>query len=221
MERLKFNLKNMTEKLSGFVEDTPQHRAEDARQEEINRLYDERQELIAQGVAEDDKRILSLNRCLEEWTTPGATTNARAVENLINSSKSRDVLSSADNFDELVEQSLKEVVSPEAEQKKPEADEQVGEATRYIKEKQKKIVDLRRELVMNVVPKIEGEVKKIINDQIHQWDMDYNEFQQEVDAYKHREDLAKVRAEFGMFFNNWYSRLSLIYQEASKNLDKQ
>lgn len=218
----------MTEKLSGFVIDTPEHISEGARQEKINSFLDQMEDLLATrhktmaDLKEDealrnDPEILALSRRLEEWTTPGATTETRAVENLINSSKSRDVLSSADNFDQLVDQALKEVVSPET----PDAGEQISEATRYIKERQKKIVDLRRELVMNIVPKIAGEVKKIINDQIHQWDMDYNEFQQEVDAYKHREDLAKVRAEFGMFFNNWYSRLSLIYQEASKNLDKQ
>ncbi len=207
----------MTEKLSGFFEDTPQHRVEDARQDEINKLYDERQELIAQGVAEDDKRILALNRRLEEWTTPGATTGARAVENLINSSKDMEIPSSTDNTD----QTLRKVDSPEAEQKKPDANEQVSEAAKYIKEKQKKIVDLRRELVINIVPKIEGEIKKVTIDKIHQWEMDYNDFQQEIDTYKYKDDLAKVRKKFGMFFDNWYFELSLIFQEAIKNLDKQ
>ncbi|MFA6252813.1 MAG: hypothetical protein WCV69_00895 [Patescibacteria group bacterium] len=217
----------MTEKLSGFVEDTPRHRVEDARQEEINKLYDERQKLIAQGVADDDKRILILSQRLTELTAPGAAQKFRELESILASpfndggeTESIAAPSSADDTDKLVEHALREVDSPETEQKTPDAGEQISEAAKYIREKSKKIVDLRRELVLNIVPKIAGEVKKIIISQIHQWDMDYNEFQQEVNTYEHKEDLVKVRAEFEMFFNTWYDRLSLIYQEASKNLDK-
>lgn len=57
----------MLEKLSGFVDDNSQNRMQDARQNEINRLLDQRK-LLLDKKGKDDPEILAINKRLLELT---------------------------------------------------------------------------------------------------------------------------------------------------------
>lgn len=204
----------MTEKLSGFVIDTPQHRAEDARQDEINKLNDERQELIAQGVAEDDKRILSLNRRLTELTAPGAAAKFQEVENLINSPREVTGVtdpSSTDNTDKLVDQALREVDSPETEQKKPSP-----EVLEFIKEKQEEIGTIYKNIKRLIIALPDSPNRKELAIEISRVNLTYEALRAEFNSDSDRRDLNIVKQKYEQRLDDVKNRLSAVESELIK-----
>jgi hypothetical protein len=122
----------MSEKLSGFAEENLQNSIEDSRQNEINDLLTQRQELLASGEAKDGDRVKALNQRLLELTTPEGIEKFQEVENMLE--KNSMVLD------------RKEVV---VDQK-----DNLSDGMKFVKAEQKKIIDLRRSLITEVIPQI-------------------------------------------------------------------
>ncbi len=203
----------MTEKLSGFVEDTPRHRAEDARQDEINKLYDERQGLIAQGVAEDDKRILALSRRLTELTAPGAAAKFQEVENLINSPREATSVtdpSSTDDTDKLVDRALREVDDPEAEQKKPSP-----EVLKFLDDKQQEIGAIYKNIKKLIVALPSSPNKTELAIEISRVNLTHEKLRKEFNS-DNRRDINVVRQKYEQRLDDIKDRLSVIESELIK-----
>lgn len=188
----------MPEKLSGFAEDNLQNRIEDSRQQEINDLLTQRQEFIASGIAKDDESVKALNQRLLELTSPEGVDKFGTVEDLVEKS--------AMVYDR------KEVSTDQ--------ENNLSEGMKFVKAEMKKIIDLRRSLITEVIPQITDQrAQSVIKGEVNKFDNDYLVFQQDVDWFDDKDDLKKVQDKFAGAFADWYDRLHDIFTEAHRNID--
>lgn len=215
----------MSEQLSGFADNTSQHRMEDTRQAEIARLLDERQKVVTElrtkllgdkvleakelaKIEEEikkDPNVLVINERLLELTGPRA----------------------AGKFSEEIKNQVEGEISSAFEADRTKgffklADfENMSEGQKFIKAEQNKIVNLRRRLITYLLPQIIDEkFKNIILAEIDVYDKEYIEFQSKVDLFAEKDDLEIIKAEFENDFEDWYSRLLDIYNKVHSGMDR-
>ncbi len=203
----------MPEKLSAYTEDTPSHRMEDTRQEEINRLLKERetlvselQELLSSDEVKEHPDVLAINKRLLELT------DSRAAKNFAVETKSQ------------VEEAI--FTASEADRTKGlfklEDFQNMSEGQKFIKAEQNKIINLRRRLLTFLLPQItDQKFKSIISGEIEIYDKEYADFQSKVDFFADKDDEDAVKAEFENEFDDWYLRLLDIYSKAHSDIDHQ
>jgi hypothetical protein len=94
----------------------------------------------------------------------------------------------------------------------------LSEGMNFIQAEQKKIIGLRRSLVTEIIPQIKDKkARSIIENEVSQFDDDYQIFQKELEEFDDKDDLQKVQAKFVSAFADWYDRLHDIFIKAQDN----
>ncbi len=198
----------MSEQLSGVFEDALSNRIEDARQKEIDDLLTQRQELVGklQQTLPDSKEkenkirehpdVLVINKRLLELTSPEGISAFQEVGNLVE----------------------KSTMVYDRRELNTDQENNLSEGMKFIQAEQKKIIGLRRSLVTEIIPQIKDKkARSIIENEVSQFDDDYQIFQKELEEFDDKDDLQKVQAKFVSAFADWYDRLHDIFIKAQDN----
>lgn len=197
----------MSEQLSGYAENTSQHRMEDTRQAEINRLLDERQKVVTElqkQLLDSDKvkkhpDVLAINERLLELTGPRA----------------------AGKFSEEIKNQVEGEISSafEADRTKGflkvEDFQHMSEGEKFIYAGKKKIIDLHHSLITEVIPQItDQKAQGVIKGRIEKFNYDHLVLDMRIKMFDNEDDLGAVQANFAGALTDLYDRLHDIYIEA-------